>query len=187
MQPEGRIINLATHASTGAAGAGGNRPVLVVMGVSGSGKTTFAELIARRLGWDFQEGDRLHPEANVAKMASGTPLSDDDRGPWLDRIAQWTDAHLEADRPAVITCSALKRAYRDRLARPNVLFLHLTGPRKLIADRLGQRTGHFMPSTLLDSQFETLEPLGDDERGLVIDVQGTPEQVVEQTIERLGL
>lgn len=187
-RPEGRIINLAPHASSDAGSARtGRGPVLVVMGVSGSGKTTFAELIAHRLGWDFQEGDRLHPDANVAKMASGTPLSDDDREPWLDRIADWIDAHLDADRPAVITCSALKRAYRERLARPDVVFLHLAGPRELIAERLGQRTGHFMPTTLLDSQFETLEPLGAGESGLVIDVQGTPEHVVEHTIARLGL
>lgn len=162
-------------------------PVLVVMGVSGSGKTTFAELIAKRLGWDLQEGDQLHPEANVAKMEGGTPLSDDDRWPWLARVAEWIDEHGAAGRPAVITCSALKRAYRDRLARPEVVFVHLAGPRELIADRLGQRTGHFMPSSLLDSQLETLEPLHPDERGIVVDVHGSPRDAVEATIARLGL
>lgn len=162
-------------------------PVLVVMGVSGSGKTTFAELIAERLGWDLQEGDALHPEANVAKMASGTPLTDDDRWPWLDRIAAWIDGHLAAGEPAVITCSALKRAYRDRLARPNVVFVHLEGARELIAGRLEHRTGHYMPASLLGSQFETLEPLGPGERGIVVDAQGSPEDEVAETLARLGL
>lgn len=161
--------------------------VLVVMGVSGSGKTTFAELIAARLGWEFQEGDALHPAANVAKMANGTPLTDDDRWPWLARIADWIDEHVADGRPAVITCSALRRAYRDRLARPNVVFVHLAGAREVIAGRLEHRTGHYMPASLLGSQFETLEPLGPDERGIVVDGQGAPEEEVAQVIARLGL
>ncbi|HEY1105855.1 MAG TPA: gluconokinase, GntK/IdnK-type [Agromyces sp.] len=181
-------MNTASNARPEASGiAFEHPPVLVVMGVSGSGKTTFAELIAGRLGWDLQEGDALHPEANVAKMASGVPLTDDDRWPWLDRIAAWIDAHLAAGEPAVITCSALKRSYRDRLARPNVVFVHLAGGRELIADRLEHRTGHYMPASLLGSQFETLEPLEPGERGLVVDAQGTPEDEVAEAIARLGL
>lgn len=162
-------------------------PVLVIMGVSGSGKTTVATLLAERLGWDRQEGDELHPAANVAKMASGQPLTDDDRWPWLDLVAEWIDEHRRERRPGVITCSALKHEYRDRLARPGVVFVHLSGGRATIADRLDQRVGHYMPASLLTSQFDTLEPLGDDETGIVVDAGQAPEAEADEILTRLGL
>src|SRR6476620_6470349 len=130
--------------------------VLVVMGVSGSGKSTVAAILAGQLGWDLEEGDDLHPAANVAKMASGQPLTDEDRWPWLDKIAAWIQLHTESGTPGVITCSALKRVYRDRLRGPGVAFVHLDGSREVIGARLSKRLDHFMPSTLLDSQLATL-------------------------------
>ena len=176
------------HRAHEESGIGGDAPpVLVIMGVAGSGKTTVAGLLAERLGWDRQEGDELHPAANVAKMASGQPLTDDDRWPWLDRVAAWIDDHRAQGRPGVITCSALKHEYRDRLARPGVVFVHLAGGRATIADRLDQRVGHYMPPSLLNSQFETLEPLGDDEAGIVIDAGQAPESEVAEVVKRLGL
>ena len=176
------------HRAHGESGSGPDAPsVLVIMGVAGSGKTTVAGLLAERLGWDRQEGDALHPAANVAKMASGQPLTDDDRWPWLDRVAAWIDDHRAQGRPGVITCSALKHEYRDRLARPGVVFVHLAGGRATIADRLDQRVGHYMPPSLLNSQFETLEPLGEDEAGIVVDATLAPEAEVDQVVMRLGL
>nr|WP_082764023.1 gluconokinase [Frondihabitans sp. PAMC 28766] len=157
------------------------------MGVSGSGKTTVAELLASRLGWDFAEGDRLHPEANVAKMAAGIPLDDADRWPWLDAIASWIRTHTDAGQPGVITCSALKRAYRDVLRGPNVVFVHLVAAADLLAVRVAQRPGHFMPASLLGSQLALLEPLGPDERQVVIDT-GRPASVeVDEIVARLHL
>jgi gluconokinase len=176
------------HRAHEASGSGPDTPpVLVIMGVSGSGKTTLAGLLAERLDWDRQEGDELHPPANVAKMASGQPLTDDDRWPWLDRVAGWIDEHRAQGRPGIITCSALKHEYRDRLARPGVVFVHLVGARATIAERLDHRVGHYMPPSLLDSQFETLEPLGDDEAGIVVDAGQTPEAEVTLVLKRLGL
>ncbi|MGX5695774.1 gluconokinase [Agromyces soli] len=180
-------MTTASPTGSGATAPAAEPPILVVMGVSGSGKSTFAELIAGRFGWDLQEGDRLHPEANVAKMASGQPLTDDDRWPWLDRIAAWIDEHRAAGTPGVVTCSALKRVYRDRLARPNVVFVHLSSSRDVIAGRLEHRSGHFMPASLLGSQFETLEPLQPDESGVVVDASATPDHEVDAVVERLGL
>jgi gluconokinase len=159
--------------------------VLVVMGVSGVGKTTLGTLVAERLGWPFEEGDALHPEANVAKMAAGHALDDDDRWPWLDRVAAWIDERLDAGQQGVITCSALKRAYRDRLRRPDVVFVHLTGPKQLTAERLAARQGHFMPTSLLDSQLATLEPLGADENGFEISTALTREQQVDEVVARV--
>src|SRR4051794_21885364 len=121
------------------------QPVLVIMGVSGTGKSTVARLLVDRLGWDFQEGDDLHPAANVAKMAAGIPLTDDDRWPWLDIVGSWITAHTDARLPGIVTCSALKRSYRDRLRGDHVLFVYLEGSRQLISDRLGSRTDHYMP------------------------------------------
>ncbi|MCW2811733.1 MAG: gluconokinase [Friedmanniella sp.] len=161
-------------------------PVLVVMGVSGSGKSTVAGLLAGRLGWDLEEGDLLHPAENVAKMAAGHPLDDEDRRPWLDTVASWIFEHVLAGRPGVITCSALKRRYRDVLRAEGVIFVHLRGSRSQIGDRMLSRVGHFMPSTLLDSQFDSFEPLGEDERGIVVDVDQKPAALADAIIARLG-
>ena len=163
------------------------QPVLMIMGVSGSGKSTIAGLLAGRLGWDLQEGDDLHPPANVAKMASGTPLTDSDRGPWLDRVAAWITAQTAAGAPGVITCSALRRSYRDRLRGDRVVFVHLTGGKARIADRMAVRLDHFMPAGLLDSQISALEAPAADENALVVENEGTPAETAEQIVRRLGL
>ncbi|TSB21320.1 gluconokinase [Streptomyces sp. NBC_01525] len=159
--------------------------VIVVMGVAGTGKTTIGPLVAEALGVPYAEGDDFHPPANIAKMSAGTPLDDADRGPWLDAIGAW--AHERAGRGGVVSCSALKRGYRDRLraAAPEVVFLHLTGDRALIERRMAERKGHFMPTALLDSQFATLEPLGADERGVAVDVSGTPEEIAARAADAL--
>lgn len=162
-------------------------PVLVVMGVSGTGKSTVATLLAGRLGWDLEEGDDLHPAANVRKMAAGEPLTDQDRRPWLDAVAAWITEHTTAGRPGVITCSALRRRYRDRLRGDHVLFVHLTGTRSLLEERLTARVDHFMPAALLDSQLETLETPGPDENVLTVDVGGSPGEVTAEILRRLGL
>ncbi|MFF9809727.1 gluconokinase [Streptomyces coeruleorubidus] len=150
--------------------------LVVVMGVSGSGKTTVGRLLAQRLGVPYAEGDDFHPASNVAKMRAGHPLDDEDRRPWLDEIARWLTGH--ADSGGVVTCSALKRRYRDRLASaaPHVFFLHLDGSPELIAARITARRGHFMPPELLRTQFADLEPMGEDEAGAAIPIDGTPEQ-----------
>jgi gluconokinase len=146
------------------------------MGVSGSGKTTVGRLLARRLGVPYAEGDDFHPEANVAKMRAGRPLDDEDRRPWLEEIARWLAGH--EDSGGVVTCSALKRRYRDRLAAttPHVFFLHLDGSPELIAGRISARRGHFMPPDLLRTQLADLEPLGRDEAGAAVPIDGTPEE-----------
>ncbi len=154
--------------------------VLVVMGVSGSGKTTIAKPVAERLGWDFEEGDELHPAANIAKMKAGHPLTDADRGPWLMAVRGWINRQLDAGRSGVITCSALKRAYRDRLRRDGVRFVFLQGAEAIIRERVKARTGHFMPVSLVDSQFDTLEPPTPDEHPIVIDVRQPVETQVEE-------
>ncbi|MCV7381210.1 gluconokinase [Mycobacterium alsense] len=138
------------------------------MGVSGSGKSTVGAALARRLGVPFIDADTLHPPANIAKMAAGEPLTDDDRRPWLDRVGEWLAAHRDG---GVVSCSALKRTYRDRLRAhcPPVTFLHLRGSPELIGARLAARLGHFMPAALLRSQFDALEPLGADEDGMTVD------------------
>jgi len=159
---------------TEAATAASEPCVLVVMGVTGTGKSTVGSLLAARLGWDVQEGDDLHPATNVAKMASGRPLSDADRWPWLERVHGWIAEHLAAGRPGVITCSSLRRAHRDQLRGPGVVFVHLVGSRQQIRARLDGRTDHFMPASLLDSQLATLEPLQPDEDGVVVPIGGTP-------------
>ena len=161
--------------------------VLVLMGVAGSGKTTVGRLLASRLGWDFAEGDDMHPRANVAKMASGDPLSDDDRRPWLERIAAWIEERRASNQPGIVTCSALKRAYRDMLRGSGVVFVYLTGSKEKIADRLAQRHGHFMPALLLDSQLSDLEPPGPDEKSITVDVNGTADQQADEIISRLRL
>lgn len=159
--------------------------VVVVMGVAGTGKTTIGPLLAARLGVPYAEGDDFHPEANIAKMAAGTPLDDADRWPWLDAIGAWADGR--AGLGGVVSCSALKRSYRDRLraAAPGVVFVHLAGDRSLIEDRMAHRQGHFMPTALLDSQFATLEPLQADEAGVVVDVSGGPEAITDRAVRAL--
>ncbi|MGA9491587.1 MAG: gluconokinase [Mycobacterium sp.] len=151
---------------------------VVVMGVSGSGKSTVGAALARRLGVPFADADTLHPRANVDKMAAGTPLTDADRYPWLEAVGQWLARH---DDGGVISCSALARRYRDQLRShcPRVEFLHLTGSPELIARRQADRPGHFMPSSLVRSQFDTLEPLGADERGVAVDVGQSVATIVE--------
>ncbi len=158
--------------------------ILVVMGVAGCGKTTVGEAIAAELGWRFQEGDALHPPANVAKMAGGTPLTDDDRWPWLATIADVMATWRATGQSGVVTCSALKRAYRDALRRghTDVRILHLAGTRDLIAGRLASRRGHFMPPALLDSQYAALEPPGADEATLTLNIALPPEDLAAQAV-----
>ena len=163
------------------------RPVLVVMGVSGSGKSTLASLLAQRLRWPLQEGDVLHPQANVDKMAAGHPLDDNDRWPWLRLVAAWIDERAAAGEPGIVTCSALKRAYRDVLRRAFVRFVHLTGDRQVLAQRLQHRDDHFMPPSLLDSQLATLEAPGADENAIAIDIALAPEAKADVVFSWLGI
>jgi gluconokinase len=160
---------------------------LVVMGVSGVGKTSVARALVARTGWPFQEGDELHPEANVAKMAAGHPLDDDDRWPWLRRIADWVGAREAAGEGAVVTCSALKRSYRDLLCdgHPSVRFVHLVAGRDVLTARVTNRHDHYMPPSLLQSQLDALEPLGADEPGVVVETYGDPDAVAERALEEL--
>ena len=161
--------------------------VVVMMGVSGSGKTTVASSVAQRLGWPLLEGDSFHPPANVAKMAAGHPLTDDDRWPWLHAIADAIDAKRAAGQSAVVACSALKRAYRDILVgrRPDVRVLYLRGSKSLIGQRISHRTGHFMPPALLDSQFATLEEPAPDEHALVVSIDADPATIVEDALRQI--
>jgi len=161
--------------------------ILIVMGVSGSGKTTVAAMLAGRLQWRFQEGDALHPQANVDKMHHGVPLTDADRLPWLDSIAALIDRWNTEGVSGIITCSALKRAYRDRIraGRPDVELIYLRGARELVSARITQRMGHFMPASLLTSQFATLEEPGADEPAITVDIGGSPDQIVEAILRAL--
>lgn len=161
--------------------------VLVLMGVSGSGKSTVAALLAGRLGWDFEEGDDLHPTANVAKMASGHALTDEDRWPWLTEVAAWITEHTSAGRPGVLTCSALKRSYRDVLRGEHVVFVYMAGSYEEIASRLSARHGHYMPAALLDSQFATLEPPSADERSITVSIAASSLAETAEIIDALGL
>lgn len=156
---------------------------VVVMGVSGSGKSTVGALIADRLGLPFVDGDALHPVGNVTKMSAGIPLTDDDRWPWLDRVGERLSSHA----PVVIACSALRRSYRDRLraAAPETRFVLLDGPRDLLVARLAARPGHFMPAALLDSQLETLERPELDEHVLVYDIASTLDETVTAAVREL--
>ena len=166
----------------------GSPPILVIMGVSGSGKTTIAEELAARLGWPIEEGDSLHPEANVAKMHAGIPLTDADRLPWLERVAAWIDGQRAKKQPGIITCSALKRAYRQVIIgdRPQVRLVYLRGGRDLIAEHLSGRHGHFMPAALLQSQIDTLEEPDPSEDPLTVDVGAPAAQVTDEIIRLLG-
>ncbi|MBW1599862.1 gluconokinase [Streptomyces sp. JJ38] len=155
------------------------------MGVSGSGKTTVGTLLARRLGLPYAEGDAFHPPGNVAKMAAGTPLTDEDRVPWLEAVAEWLAER--SGTGGVVACSALRRRYRDRLraAAPGVFFVHLDAPREVIARRLAERRGHVMPPSLLRSQFAALEPLDRDEPGTDVPADTTPEETVNRVLADL--
>lgn len=169
-QPAGAVVHAENSSLTGT-------PV-VVMGVSGSGKSAVGAALARRLGVPFADADDLHPQVNIAKMAAGTPLTDDDRHPWLDAVGRWLAHNSDG---GVMSCSALSRRYRDQLRShcPRIEFLHLTGSPELIARRQAGRPGHFMPSSLVQSQFDALEPLGADERGMAIDVDQSVAAIVE--------
>jgi gluconokinase len=163
--------------------------VLVLMGVSGSGKTTIGQLLAQRLHWPYEEGDALHPPANVAKMHAGHPLDDADRAPWLAKVADWVDARLDAGECGVITCSALKHAYRALIDRrgKGVEFVYLHGTRELIASRLAGRQGHFMPASLLESQFAALEEPAAGEPVVRVEIGASPEIIAANVIDALGL
>jgi gluconokinase len=162
--------------------------VLVVMGVSGSGKSAVGEKLAERLSWSYEDGDRFHPPGNVAKMSAGHPLTDEDRWPWLQAIADEIDRICKAGRHAVIACSALKRAYREVLVhgRDDVRIVFLSGTQALIADRLAQRKGHFMPPGLLDSQFKTLEPPQASENPVTVSIDASVETIVDDILGQLG-
>lgn len=163
--------------------------VIVVMGVSGCGKSTVAAMLANRLQWTYEDGDWFHPKRNVEKMRHGEPLDDEDRWPWLRAIAQWIDATRAANRHGVVACSALKRAYRDILIgeRRDVRLVFLDGDRELIAQRIAARADHFMPPQLLDSQFAALERPQADERPLVISIVPHPREITETIVHALGL
>ncbi len=158
--------------------------VVVVMGVSGSGKTTVAERVAAQLGWMFQEGDRLHPVANREKMAAGVPLTDEDRAPWLDIIARWIDSNLRAGQDAIITCSALRRAYRERIGngKPGVQVVYLHGARQVLEEHVHSRHHEFMPPALLESQLATLEEPAADEGVIEVDVGNSVERTVAAVV-----
>lgn len=164
------------------------KTIVVVMGVSGSGKTTVASLLAERLGCPFVDGDDLHPRANVEKMRSGTPLTDADRLPWLHAIAGQVDAWRERGEAGVVTCSSLKRAYRDIIVggRGEVALVYLKGARELIHGRLTARASHFMPVGLLDSQFAALEEPAAEERPIVMDIEAGPLQIVDEIVRQLA-
>jgi gluconokinase len=163
--------------------------VLVVMGVSGSGKSTIASMLAHRLGWTYEDGDWFHPKANVEKMHHGEPLTDEDRWPWLRAIAAWIDDTLKAGSHGIVACSALKRAYRDVLIgeRRNVRIVYLKGDRELIARRIAARDDHFMPASLLDSQFAALEEPGADERPIVVSIAPHPREIVDAIVKKLDI
>jgi carbohydrate kinase (thermoresistant glucokinase family) len=158
------------------------------MGVSGSGKSTIAELLARELGWDYRDGDEFHPQANVDKMHNGIPLTDDDRWPWLKAIAAWIDEKRQAGEHAIVTCSALKKSYRDILIGPrtDVALIYLKGDEELIAQRLAKRHNHFMPKGLLRSQFQTLEEPGPDEHPVTVSIAPPPEEIAAAILSELG-
>jgi gluconokinase len=161
---------------------------VVVMGVSGSGKTTVAQALAHQLGWEFAEGDEFHPEANVRKMREGHALDDEDRWPWLRTLADWVGDHERQGRDAVLTCSALKRSYRDLLrdGHPSVWFAHVSAPADVLLDRLVRRTGHYMPASLLESQLATIQDLEPDEPGVTVEATRDRDVVVADLREALA-
>jgi carbohydrate kinase (thermoresistant glucokinase family) len=162
---------------------------IVVMGVSGAGKSTVGEIVAARLDCPFRDADSFHPPANIAKMSRGEPLTDADRWPWLQAIAAWIAEHRAAGTTCVVTCSALKRAYRDIVTdrqSADVRLVYLTGDFDLIEARLKARKGHFMPPGLLQSQFDALEEPGADERAIAVSIEATPMEIADRVMERLG-
>jgi gluconokinase len=161
---------------------------LIVMGVSGSGKSTIAERLAARLGWIYEDGDKFHPASNVAKMSAGKPLTDEDRWPWLQAIAAEIDRLCAAGQRVVVACSALRRDYRDVLVhgQNNIRLVYLKGTQQLIAERIGHRKGHFMPAGLLESQFKTLEPPAADERPLTVSIDAPVDTIVDDIVRQLG-
>jgi gluconokinase len=170
-------------------GAAADPVVLVLMGVSSCGKSTIATLLSGRLGWPFEEGDALHPQANVDKMAAGHPLTDEDRRPWLETVAEWIEEQLDVGENGIVTCSALKRSYRDLLNRraSGIVFVYLAGDEQTIAARLAGRHGHFMPASLLPSQFADLEEPGSDEPAIRVDIRPAPDVIAQQIVDELGL
>lgn len=163
--------------------------VLVLAGVSGCGKSTVAAILAGRLGWPFEEGDALHPQANIEKMAEGHPLTDADRWPWLVKVADWIEERLDAGDNGVITCSALKRSYRELINRrgTGLSFVFLAGSKVTIAARLAARQDHFMRPSLLDSQFADLEEPAADEPAIRVDIGPPAAEIAERIMERFGL
>ena len=163
--------------------------VIVLMGVSGAGKSTIGDELSRMLGWQFRDADSFHPPANIDKMRSGIPLADDDRWPWLDAIGAWIGERLANREPGIVSCSALKRAYRARIGarRQGVRLIYLLGSQEMIAGRLAARTGHFMPAELLASQFTTLEEPGPEERALVVGIAMPPPYLARSIVDKLGL
>ncbi|MFN6268249.1 MAG: gluconokinase [Alphaproteobacteria bacterium] len=161
---------------------------IIVLGVSGSGKSTIGALLAEALGWPFADADGFHPAANVAKMAAGQPLTDEDRWPWLDAIAAHIGASRQAAQPVVVACSALRRVYRERLraGHKDVIFLHLAGEAGLIGERQAARQGHFMPPSLMASQFATLEDPAAEADAVTVSVVASPQQVVEAALGELA-
>jgi gluconokinase len=172
----------------GFAGATALTTTIVVMGVSGTGKTTVAQHLVQRLGWQFAEGDTFHPAVNVDKMRRGIALDDDDRWPWLESLADWIGTRESAGENAVVTCSALRRTYRDVLRRghPSVWFVHVNTSPAALRGRVAGRAGHYMPPSLLDSQLATLQPLEPDEAGLTISGESHPDDVAERVLEALA-
>jgi gluconokinase len=162
---------------------------IVLTGTAGAGKTSVMRALEARLGWPTLEGDALHPPGNIARMAAGLPLSDSERAPWLEAIAQWIGEQERRRQSSIVACSALKRAYRNVLRRghPSVWFVRLDAPAEVLADRIAGRSGHFMPATLLPSQLAILEEFGPDEPATTIDARSSPAEIAEQLIETLRL
>jgi carbohydrate kinase (thermoresistant glucokinase family) len=171
------------------AGRQGAPSVLVVMGVSGCGKSTIGAQLALRLGWRFEDGDWLHPRQNIEKMHAGQPLTDEDRRPWLDAVAAWIDDTRRQGAGAIVACSALKRRYREIIVgdRPDVRLIYLKGDMALIARRVATRHEHFMPPELLRSQFAALEEPGADERAITVSIEPTPQEIVDRIVAKLDL